>query len=101
MAPESRWMSGNTCGSRMSWRYRWAVMVPRINTRVETMYCSFLVRGTTPNGGVDGWESRAAHVMGASEGATCSWMTVDEAVVYACISYDVSVFSTTGLSSSS
>ncbi|GFW66607.1 e3 ubiquitin-protein ligase RNF13 [Trichonephila clavipes] len=27
---------------------------------------SFLVRGTTPNGGVDGWASRAAHVMGAA-----------------------------------
>ncbi|GFT61905.1 hypothetical protein TNCV_4497161 [Trichonephila clavipes] len=24
---------------------------------------SFLMRGTTPNGGVDGWASRAAHVM--------------------------------------
>ncbi|PRD25274.1 UNVERIFIED_CONTAM: hypothetical protein NCL1_41373 [Trichonephila clavipes] len=27
---------------------------------------SFLVRGTTPNGGVDGWASRAAHVMGTT-----------------------------------
>ncbi|GFW00064.1 uncharacterized protein TNCV_3568541 [Trichonephila clavipes] len=26
---------------------------------------SFFVRGTTPNGGIDGWASRAAHVMGA------------------------------------
>ncbi|GFX62869.1 uncharacterized protein TNCV_3351951 [Trichonephila clavipes] len=26
-------MSGNSCGCRMSWTYRWAVMVPRINTR--------------------------------------------------------------------
>ncbi|GFT21710.1 e3 ubiquitin-protein ligase RNF13 [Trichonephila clavipes] len=26
---------------------------------------SFLVRGTTPNGDVDGWMSRTAHVMGA------------------------------------
>ncbi|GFV51724.1 e3 ubiquitin-protein ligase RNF13 [Trichonephila clavipes] len=27
---------------------------------------SFQVRGTTPNGGVDGWASKAAHVMGAA-----------------------------------
>ncbi|GFT98171.1 e3 ubiquitin-protein ligase RNF13 [Trichonephila clavipes] len=27
---------------------------------------SFLVCGTTPNGGVDGWASRAAHAMGAT-----------------------------------
>ncbi|GFS71308.1 uncharacterized protein TNCV_5050531 [Trichonephila clavipes] len=27
---------------------------------------SFLVRGTTPPGGVDGWVSRAAHVMGTA-----------------------------------
>ncbi|GFU36296.1 uncharacterized protein TNCV_559331 [Trichonephila clavipes] len=33
MVPGSRCMSGNTCGCRMSWTYRWAVMVPRINTR--------------------------------------------------------------------
>ncbi|GFV75270.1 e3 ubiquitin-protein ligase RNF13 [Trichonephila clavipes] len=26
---------------------------------------SFLVRGTTPNGDIDGWASRAAHIMGA------------------------------------
>ncbi|GFV73404.1 uncharacterized protein TNCV_3389201 [Trichonephila clavipes] len=62
---------------------------------------SFLVRCTTPNGGVDGWASRAAHVMGAvipnvlqpsafvwfektqgapSEGATCAWIAADEEV---------------------
>ncbi|GFS48838.1 hypothetical protein TNCV_3025551 [Trichonephila clavipes] len=28
-------MSGNTCGYRMSWIYRWAVMEPQINTRVD------------------------------------------------------------------
>ncbi|GFS72447.1 uncharacterized protein TNCV_2116001 [Trichonephila clavipes] len=28
-------MSGNTCGCRMSWTYRWAVMVPRISTRID------------------------------------------------------------------
>ncbi|GFV37078.1 uncharacterized protein TNCV_791651 [Trichonephila clavipes] len=27
---------------------------------------SFLMRSTTPNAGVDGWASRAAHVMGAA-----------------------------------
>ncbi|GFT01103.1 uncharacterized protein TNCV_4054921 [Trichonephila clavipes] len=54
--------------------------------------------GTTPNGGFDGWASRAAHVMGAAipnvlqpgaftwfektqgEGATCTWMAAVEAV---------------------
>ncbi|GFT44029.1 uncharacterized protein TNCV_3046891 [Trichonephila clavipes] len=66
---------------------------------------SFLVRGTTLNGGVDGWASRAAHVMGAvipecssarrlrmvredtgapSEGATCAWMVADKAVRCKC-----------------
>ncbi|GFX93063.1 hypothetical protein TNCV_140071 [Trichonephila clavipes] len=29
-----------------------------------TIASSDLVRGTTPKGGVDGWASRAAHVMG-------------------------------------
>ncbi|GFW41320.1 uncharacterized protein TNCV_1003131 [Trichonephila clavipes] len=33
MAPGNSSMSGNTCGCRMSWTYRWAIMVPRINTR--------------------------------------------------------------------
>ncbi|GFX91564.1 e3 ubiquitin-protein ligase RNF13 [Trichonephila clavipes] len=33
MAPGSHCMSGNTCGCGMSWTYRWAIMVPRINTR--------------------------------------------------------------------
>ncbi|GFW83875.1 hypothetical protein TNCV_1492161 [Trichonephila clavipes] len=56
---------------------------------------SFLARSTTPNGGVTGWSSRSAHVMGAapsakrlpmvredsrdpSEGATCAWMVADK-----------------------
>ncbi|GFU25511.1 uncharacterized protein TNCV_3621111 [Trichonephila clavipes] len=30
------------------------------------MQSSFLVRGTTPNGGVDGWASMAAQQMGAA-----------------------------------
>ncbi|GFW73823.1 uncharacterized protein TNCV_1542771 [Trichonephila clavipes] len=33
MAPGSHCMNGNTCGCRMSWIYRWAIMVSRINTR--------------------------------------------------------------------
>ncbi|GFV37632.1 uncharacterized protein TNCV_2687881 [Trichonephila clavipes] len=65
---------------------------------------SFLVRGTTPNGGVDRWASKAAHVMGTAiqmsfnqapflsfrmvredtgapnEGSTCALMVADEAV---------------------
>ncbi|GFX77844.1 uncharacterized protein TNCV_432291 [Trichonephila clavipes] len=35
MATRSRCMSGNTGGCRISWRYRWTVMVPRINTKVQ------------------------------------------------------------------
>ncbi|GFT40152.1 hypothetical protein TNCV_782761 [Trichonephila clavipes] len=30
MATGSRCMRGNTCGGRMSWAYRWDVMVPRV-----------------------------------------------------------------------
>ncbi|GFV02644.1 uncharacterized protein TNCV_3202811 [Trichonephila clavipes] len=32
--------------------------------RADQARSSFLVHGTTPNGGVDGWASRAAYVMG-------------------------------------
>ncbi|GFS75010.1 uncharacterized protein TNCV_1396681 [Trichonephila clavipes] len=35
MAPGRCCMSGNICGGRMSWIYRWAVMVPRINSRSD------------------------------------------------------------------
>ncbi|GFX04935.1 hypothetical protein TNCV_2249181 [Trichonephila clavipes] len=35
MTPWSRCRSGNTCGGRMSWTYHWAVMVPRMNARVQ------------------------------------------------------------------
>ncbi|GFV61428.1 uncharacterized protein TNCV_2898031 [Trichonephila clavipes] len=74
MAPGRRCMSGNTCGCRMSWTYHWAVMVSRINTRSNRvlrpgsipLQSSFLVRETTPNGGVDERASRATHVMGAA-----------------------------------
>ncbi|GFW06304.1 transposable element Tcb2 transposase [Trichonephila clavipes] len=38
MASGSRCMSGNTCGCRVSWTYRWAVMVPRINTRGDRVF---------------------------------------------------------------
>ncbi|GFY21915.1 uncharacterized protein TNCV_3295591 [Trichonephila clavipes] len=61
---------------------------------------SFLVRGTTPNGDVDGWALRAARngrrdpkcpsarlfrmvrkdTGAPSEGSTCAWMAADEAV---------------------
>ncbi|GFT93197.1 uncharacterized protein TNCV_2710491 [Trichonephila clavipes] len=33
-------MSGNTCDCRMSWTYRWAVVVPRINTRGVCIVCN-------------------------------------------------------------
>ncbi|GFT79344.1 hypothetical protein TNCV_3275701 [Trichonephila clavipes] len=99
----------------MSCTYRWAVMVPRINTRGDRVLLvisphtittavgvsNFLVLGTSPNGGVDVWASRAAHVMSAtipdvlqpgafvwfestqppsSEGGTCTWIAADEAI---------------------
>ncbi|GFW49629.1 hypothetical protein TNCV_2844101 [Trichonephila clavipes] len=61
---------------------------------------SFLVRGTIPNGGVDGWASKSTHVLAApqpkcpsakrlrmvqdtgapNEGATCTWMVADKAI---------------------
>ncbi|GFT05946.1 e3 ubiquitin-protein ligase RNF13 [Trichonephila clavipes] len=34
-------------------------------TKEDLVQSSFLERGTTPNGSVDGWASRAAHVMDA------------------------------------
>ncbi|GFY30557.1 uncharacterized protein TNCV_3523201 [Trichonephila clavipes] len=39
---------------------------PREKRLLNNRHSSFLVRGTTPNGGVDGWTSRAAHVTGAA-----------------------------------
>ncbi|PRD29550.1 UNVERIFIED_CONTAM: hypothetical protein NCL1_29049 [Trichonephila clavipes] len=34
-APGNRCMSGNTCGCRISWTYRWSVMVTRINPKID------------------------------------------------------------------
>ncbi|GFU95701.1 e3 ubiquitin-protein ligase RNF13 [Trichonephila clavipes] len=124
MAPGSRCMNGNTCGCRMLWTFRWAVMVPQINTRGDRVLKAMLLHTITsavgavcrckakaglrrsprgfrkrtrlssllrlnldsllkttwfhsaavqfprarhnPNGGVDGWASRVAHVMGVT-----------------------------------
>ncbi|GFX36362.1 uncharacterized protein TNCV_4932751 [Trichonephila clavipes] len=38
MAPGSCCMRGNTCSCRMSWTYRWAVVVPRIYTRGDRVF---------------------------------------------------------------
>ncbi|GFW20410.1 hypothetical protein TNCV_4546771 [Trichonephila clavipes] len=48
MAPGSRCMSCKTCGCRMSWMYRWAVMVPRINTRGDPVLKAIRYRTITP-----------------------------------------------------
>ncbi|GFY34724.1 uncharacterized protein TNCV_4702051 [Trichonephila clavipes] len=48
MAPGIRCMSGNTCGSRMSWIYHWAVRVPRINTRSDCVLRAMAPHTITP-----------------------------------------------------
>ncbi|GFX02382.1 hypothetical protein TNCV_2285491 [Trichonephila clavipes] len=48
MAPGSRCMNGNTCGFRMSWTYRWAVMLPRINTRGDRVLKAMAPHTITP-----------------------------------------------------
>ncbi|GFX28213.1 uncharacterized protein TNCV_15521 [Trichonephila clavipes] len=48
MAPGSRCMSGNTCHCRMSWTYRWALMVPRINTRSDLVLYVMAPHTITP-----------------------------------------------------
>ncbi|GFV64282.1 uncharacterized protein TNCV_1150951 [Trichonephila clavipes] len=67
------------------------------------------MRGTTPNGGVDGWASKAAYVMDAmipnvfqsglcmvredtgasSEGTTCAWMVGDEAIGFCIFNFSI------------
>ncbi|GFW93486.1 uncharacterized protein TNCV_46891 [Trichonephila clavipes] len=103
----------------MSWKYCWAVMVPGINTRSDRVLqamaphaitqlwerrpgsiprqSSFLVRGTTPNGSVDGGvkgSTRNGHrypkypsprrlrivrenTEATSKGAACAWIAAD------------------------
>ncbi|GFW90037.1 uncharacterized protein TNCV_3484891 [Trichonephila clavipes] len=128
MAPRSRFTSGNTCGCRMSWTYHWADMVPRSNTRCDhvllamalhtatpavgtvchydLLQSSFLVRGTTPNGQVDGRQGSARNgcrdpkylsdrrlrmvrkdTGAPSEGATCAWMAADEKQLALCLHF--------------
>ncbi|GFV16113.1 uncharacterized protein TNCV_3378771 [Trichonephila clavipes] len=121
----------------MSWTYRWAVMVPRINTKdgcllwamtphtitpaVGAVYrCKAKaglrrsprgwrrwmgVKGSTHNGRRDPkcLSAKRHHMVredtwAPSEGATFAWMAPMKKLLYACISYDVTVFSTTGLS---
>ncbi|GFW85546.1 uncharacterized protein TNCV_851981 [Trichonephila clavipes] len=58
----------------MSWIYRWTVIVPWINimgNRVSRpgslrLQSNSIVRDATPNGGVSGWVSLAAHLMATS-----------------------------------
>ncbi|GFU58109.1 uncharacterized protein TNCV_3834921 [Trichonephila clavipes] len=52
MVPGSRCMSGNTCGCRMSWTYRWAAMVPQINTRVYRVLFAMAPHTLTSVGGM-------------------------------------------------
>ncbi|GFT00642.1 uncharacterized protein TNCV_141871 [Trichonephila clavipes] len=48
MALVSPCMSGNTCDCRMSWTYRWAVMVPRNNTKGDRILQSMAPHTITP-----------------------------------------------------
>ncbi|GFU01063.1 e3 ubiquitin-protein ligase RNF13 [Trichonephila clavipes] len=52
MAPGRSCISGYTCGCRMSWTYRWAVRVPRINTRGDRVLYSMAPRTITSTVGV-------------------------------------------------
>ncbi|GFU23137.1 uncharacterized protein TNCV_3515761 [Trichonephila clavipes] len=107
-------MSGNTCGCRILWTYRWAVMVPRINTRVQFPLARHHskrrrrwvgVKASTRNGRSDHKYPSVRRLRmvredtrAPSEGATCAWMVADKTIwLYVCISYDVAVFLTTGL----
>ncbi|GFS53391.1 uncharacterized protein TNCV_1327281 [Trichonephila clavipes] len=49
---KSRCLSGNTCGCRVSWTYHWAVIVPRINTRVDRVLYAMAPHTVTPVVGV-------------------------------------------------
>ncbi|GFX10562.1 uncharacterized protein TNCV_2583831 [Trichonephila clavipes] len=100
MAPGSRCMSGSPCGCRMSWTYRWAVMVPRYNTKRDRVFPvsrprhhskqrrQWLgVKRSTRNGRHDSKcpSARCLRMVredtGApNEGATCASMADDEAV---------------------
>ncbi|GFV67836.1 uncharacterized protein TNCV_926021 [Trichonephila clavipes] len=60
MAPGSRCLSGNKCGCRMSWTYRWAVMVPQINTRGDRVLLAMAPHTITPAvGAVCGCKAKA------------------------------------------
>ncbi|GFW44134.1 hypothetical protein TNCV_3854951 [Trichonephila clavipes] len=48
MAPRSRCMSCYICGCRMSWTYRWTVMVPWINTRDDRVQQAMAPHTITP-----------------------------------------------------
>ncbi|GFU26116.1 uncharacterized protein TNCV_5105661 [Trichonephila clavipes] len=48
MASGSRCMSSSTCGSRMSWTYHWAVLVPWINTGGDLVLYAMTSHTTTP-----------------------------------------------------
>ncbi|GFW81870.1 uncharacterized protein TNCV_2885441 [Trichonephila clavipes] len=51
MAPGSRCMSGNTGDCRMSWTYRWAVMVTRIISRSDCVLWAMAPHIITPDVG--------------------------------------------------
>ncbi|GFU82559.1 uncharacterized protein TNCV_4154291 [Trichonephila clavipes] len=44
-------MSGNTCGCRMSWTYRWAIMVPMSSTRGDRVMYEMTSHTITPAAG--------------------------------------------------
>ncbi|GFW31004.1 uncharacterized protein TNCV_2941041 [Trichonephila clavipes] len=48
MAPGNHCISGNTYDFRMSWTYRWAVMMPRINTRDDRILLAMALHTIKP-----------------------------------------------------
>ncbi|GFV11367.1 hypothetical protein TNCV_3923161 [Trichonephila clavipes] len=88
MAPWSSVMSDNACGLRMSWTYRWAVIMPQINIRGDRVSCRLVdAIGSTRNGrrdikcSLDWLLGMVREDTGIrSEGAACVWTMANEAV---------------------
>ncbi|GFT09755.1 DNA-directed RNA polymerase subunit [Trichonephila clavipes] len=84
MDPGSRCMSGNTCGCRMSWTYRWAIMVPRNSTRSNRVMYGMASYTNTPAVRTvcqpGAFELVRKDTRAPTEGATSAWMASDEPV---------------------
>ncbi|GFW08566.1 uncharacterized protein TNCV_2775881 [Trichonephila clavipes] len=93
---------------KMTWSHSATLQFPHARHLFKRRRRWVGVKGSTRNGRRDPKCPSARRVRmvredtGApSEGATCAWMAADEAFGYTCISYDVAIFSTTGLSRAS